>query len=201
MRNSYLIGIIAAIIFTIIIVAGIIIYNNINNSNDNAQYSNIYNMDIYKNKVEENIINSNIQIVETSSGQEKISPNCMFIFKTYFKKCGHLKVEKEQVSETMVNKTKEDLQNIFKDWEIVTYRNDEVLFYKEANGICDEHYLLRELDGYIAIYTVDENNNEILKDKTSILVTYLEEDDIEKIKEGIRVNGKQELNRTIEDYE
>ena len=101
----------------------------------------------------------------------------------------------------MVNKTKEELEKIYKNWNIVTFRSDEVLFYKELEEICDEHYMLKELDGYIAIYILDEQNNPTLKEMTAIVTAYLPEEDVERLKEGIKVTGKEGLNQALEDYE
>lgn len=196
--RKYVYFIIVVIIITILIVAGIIIFNN-SVVDNNQQMEDI--IEKQQNDITKNLVNSNMDLVETVNEIEKVSPNCIFIFKTYFKKCEHIKVEKEQASETMVNKTRDDLEKIYKDWNIVTFRNDEVLLYKEEEGICDEHYLLKELDGYIAIYTLDENENQTLKETTAILMEYLPEEDKTRIKDGIRVNGKEQLNRTLEDYE
>lgn len=198
MRKSYLISIIGILIFVILVAIGITIYIN---TNSNLQMQEKEEDIIKRNDIEENIMKSNIDIVETSNEEEKISPNCLFIFKTYYKKCEHIKVEKEEAQEVMVNKTREDLQNIYKNWDIVTFRNNEVLFYKEEEGICNEHYILKELEGYIAIYSIDENEKQILKETTGILTMYLPEEDMERLKEGIRVNGTEGLNQALEDYE
>ena len=198
MKKNYPIFIVAMTILITIIILSIIIISDIvsNNLEPQEKVSEQKN-----NEINENIVKSNITIVETASNEDKISPNCVFTFKTLFYKCNHLKVEKEQVSQSMVNKTREDLEKIYKDWNIVTFKNDKVLFYKEEEGRCDEHYLLKELDGNIAIYVIDEDENEILKERTGILVEYLESEDKEKLKEGIRVDTKEKLNRVLEDYE
>ena len=197
MRSWLLIGILILLIVATILVSGILIYNKSNT--DKQEY--MENNSIIKNDIEENSISNNVELLETASETNRVSPNCMFIFKTYFQRCDHVKVEKEQVEESMVNKTRDDLEKIYKDWKIITFRNDEVLFYKEEDEICDEHYLLKEHDGYIAIYTVDEHDNISLNSITSIIINYLPQEDITKLKEGIKVNGKEQLNRTLEDYE
>lgn len=197
MKNKWLIIISIILIIALFIAGGIIIYNDMIKPNFKIENVEITNsVDVY-----ENNIDTNIELVETVSEEEKISPDCIFIFKTLYHKCEHIKVEKEQVKEVMVNKTREDLEKIYKGWQIVTFRNDEVLFYREDEGICGEHYLLRELDGYIAIYNIDEDEDLNLETKTAILIDYLPEEDIVRLKEGIRVNGKEELNKTLEDYE
>lgn len=198
MKKGYLISIIGIIIFAVLVTIGVVIYKNTNSNLKKKSEEDDFEQ---INVIEENLIKSNIDMVATSSEEEKISPNCLFIFKTYYKKCEHTKVEKEIITETMVNKTRNDLEEIYKDWNIVTFRNNEVLFYKEEEKSCGEHYIIKELDGNIAIYTIDDNGNLNLYEKTEIVVNYLPEEDINKLKEGIRVNGKQGLNEALEDYE
>ena len=198
MRKYYIISIVGIIIFAVLVGIGIIIYKN-TNSNLGMKVEDELAKD--RNKIEENLINSNIELVTTASEEEKTSPNCWFIFKTYYTKCEHITIEKDQVQEVMVNKTKEELEKIYKNWNIVTFRSDEVLFYKEVEEICDEHYMLKELDGYIAIYTLDEQNNPTFKEMTAIVTAYLPEEDVQRLKEGIKLIGKEELNQALEDYE
>ena len=196
MRKGYLISIIGIIIFAILVTIGVIIYKNANSNLEQKEATYIQT-----NHIEENLVNSNIELVTTTSEEEKVSPNCLFIFKVYYKECEHITIEKETASEVMVNKTREDLESIYKDWNIVTFRNDEVLFYKEEEGICKEHYILKELEGCIAIYSLDEEEKETLKEKTAIITTYLPEEDLNRLKEGIRVDGTDKLNKALEDYE
>ena len=196
MRKYYIISIIGIIIFAILITIGVSIYKN-SNLQQQGEAKNV----VEKNEMQNNLVNSNIELVTTASEEEKTSPNCLFIFKTYYKKCEHIKVEREKITETMVNKTREDLESIYKNWNIVTFRNNEVLFYKEEEGSCGEHYLLKELEGKIAIYNIDEQNNLNLYEETEILTNYLPEEDINRLKQGIRVEGKDKLNQALEDYE
>ncbi|MCI8362341.1 MAG: hypothetical protein HFJ41_04315 [Clostridia bacterium] len=198
MRKYYIISIIGIIIFAILITIGVSIYKN---TNSNLQQQGEAKNVVEKNEMQNNLVNSNIELVTTASEEEKTSPNCLFIFKTYYKKCEHIKVEREKITETMVNKTREDLETIYKNWNIVTFRNNEVLFYKEEEGSCGEHYLLKELEGKIAIYNIDEQNNLNLYEETEILTNYLPEEDINRLKQGIRVEGKDKLNQALEDYE
>lgn len=205
MKNWLFIVFAVVITIAIVITFGFFIFNSLNNNNNNTNIinnnQNIYNSYYNEKNIDDKIINRNEEIIETSNDIDKVSPACIFIFKTYYPKCEHLKVEKEQVKETMVNKTKEDLEKIYKNWSIVTFRNDEVLFYKEEDGICGEHYLIKEEDGKILIYLLDEDGNNSLLETTGIVTEYLEEEDISRLKEGIRVNGKEELNKALEDYE
>ena len=75
------------------------------------------------------------------------------------------------------------------------------MLYKEVNEFCNEHYLLKEDNGYISIYKLDENSNETFLETTDISTNYLTEEDLKKIQEGIKIYTKKELNKTLEDFE
>ena len=63
------------------------------------------------------------------------------------------------------------------------------------------HFVLREDEGKITVYKINENNEEEIYEKTEISVEYLSETDKGKISDGIKVNGIEELNQLLEDFE
>lgn len=139
--------------------------------------------------------------LEANADEEKISPNCLITLKKFYKSCRHSLNEYITASQELVNKTQSELQEVYKDWKIEKYSSTEIILYREYEGECGEHYILRENDGKIAIYKRDENNKEILFEQTEIATDYLTEADKIEIKNGIRVNGKESLNQLIEDFE
>lgn len=146
-------------------------------------------------------IENEMKIATTSNIEIKTSPNCLFVFEVYYKQCEHTLTEKKEILPDCVNKTEEELQDKYKEWKIKEFTNTMVTFYQEKDEICDEHYVIKDNDGYVAIYKVDSLGNETLKEKTEIVTTYLPDTDKNRLKEGIKVNGQEELNATIEDYE
>ena len=134
-------------------------------------------------------------------GEDQISPNAVIYFKTYYTECKHTTTETIDIPQELVNKTREEVAEKYKDWDIGEFTNQEITLYCEVEGICPEHYIIREKDGYIAIYQIGENGKETLKEMTGIVINYLPETDVLRLQEGIKVVGKEELNATIEDYE
>ena len=105
------------------------------------------------------------------------------------------------IEDAVVNMTEQELREKFYEWEIQKFTPTEIVLYKELDGFCNEHFLLKEKDGYIAIYKLDENNNSELFKTTEISIEYLAEEDLENIKQGIKIYTKRELNKTLEDFE
>lgn len=142
----------------------------------------------------ENLINAN-------SSSKKTSPNCTIVLKIYYQKCGHLVEKKETIKDTDVNLTEQELKERFEDWEVQKFTPTEIVLYKELDEFCKEHYVLKEKDGNIAVYSLDENNKETFLETTEVSTQYLEEEDLNKIKDGIYIYSKKELNKVLEDFE
>ena len=88
--------------------------------------------------------------------------------------------EWEDYSKTVQEEIKETGQNL----------NDE-----------NKQYILRENDGFINVYYINEQGEEILYRVTDISTKYLGEEDVKELQEGINVVGIQELNQLLEDFE
>ena len=151
----------------------------------------------------ENIINEAENLIkETSTAQNKTTPNTRLIEKRYYIDCGHLVEEEKEIEENLINKEEEELKNEYTGWEIQKFTPNEVVVYKEINDFCDQHYLLKEVDGEIVVYALDKYDNEKnIEKETGIQTRYLSEIDIENLKEGIKVCGKKEVNKMLEDFE
>lgn len=143
----------------------------------------------------------NQNIEEASSKEEKISPNCFIIFKSFYKKCGHQVNQQIEIPEKLVNRTREELENEYKNWNIEKFSDTEIILTKEEQGECGEHYIVKDKNGKVAIYELLENNMEREYEVTDISTEYLTNEDRVNIEKGIKVNGKQELNQLIEDFE
>lgn len=178
---------------------GIYLYKikQINNQNDTEKIAELIEEEYTKTAE----LKNNNEVVTTSAEKEKTSPNCVLTLKIYYNICGHLIEKKENIQEAEVNITEEELKQKFNDWEVQKFTATEIVLYKEVDEFCNEHFLVKEQDGEIAIFKLDQNNNEIFLEKTDISTEYLTEKDLENIKKGITVYTKKELNKTIEDFE
>lgn len=202
MKKVWIIGLIIAIII-IGIILGIFIYNK--NVNNNKQSSIVKNeINIVSEKVTDECTEEYQNIekeIETDSQEEKISPNCLLTLKKYYEECNHTINEYVDIPQDLVNGTEEDLKNEYPYWQVEKYSSNDIILYKEFNSNCGQHFVLREDNGKITVYKINENNEEEVYENTEISVEYLSETDKIKISEGIRVNGIEELNQLLEDFE
>jgi len=198
--NKTIITMLSIIVIMIAVFTAIVIYKA-NNKEE------IYNVET---KIaEENILDDctdeyeeiQEEMLQASTNQEKISPNCFITFKTKYKKCGHETNKYEKIDDNLVNKTKEELQKIYSEWKIEDFSDSNIVLSKDEDGYCDEHYLIQDKEGKVVIYKILEDGTKQKFQETEISIEYLSEADKVQIKKGIRVNGMQNLNQLIEDFE
>lgn len=164
-------------------------YNKLENNEEQIMYNNITN-------------NTNTLEIETSTSEEKISINTEVIEEIYYTQCDHLIKNKKKSISNLINMTKDDLIEEYPNWEIKEFSKERVVLYKEEQGFCNEHYLVKDVDGLVTIYNMDNNDkSNNLVEITEIETKYLTENDQENLKEGIKVYTKQKLNKLIEDFE
>lgn len=192
MRKLWIIAL-AILLLTIGIVFGIYFFNRneTQDSNTNNKQLAIENIE---NKVEENVIS-------TSAIEKRTSPNATILKKQYFTGCDHLIKTSVDIPEELVNKTKQEVQNYYLGWTVDSFSEKEITIYQEKKGICNQHYLVKEHNGVLGIYTLDENGNATLKEDTEIQTMYLPEIDLQRVKQGIEAVGDMALNTVLEDFE
>lgn len=152
-----------------------------------------------------NLININsvnkIQI-ETSVTEEKISINTQVIEEVYYKECDHLVKNIRKDIKSLVNMTEDELSKKYQDWELKEFSKEKIILYKEEQNYCGEHFLLKDVDGLVTIYNMDNEDN--IKERieiTEIETRHLTETDQKELKEGIKVYTQKNLNKLIEDFE
>ena len=128
------------------------------------------------------------EMLETDAQEEKISPNCSFTVRTYYKGCGHITSEYNNIPEELVNKTEQELKEMYPEYMVETFKSNEIVVYKEKEGECGEHYLVKDLNGTVVIYERMNDGTEKLLEETSISTDYLPETDKIQMQEGIEVN-------------
>ena len=194
MKKEWILGIIAFILLIISIVLGIYVYNlnktKDSNMLDSVQLAKIYNQNSLSN-----------EIVSTSSTEERISPNCTIVEKEYYKDCDHIIRNETQVEDNLINYTKEELAKKYNGWNIEEFTSNRVTVYKEQEGFCPEHYVIRAHNGVLSIYTIDKDGIETLERETEIQTMYLPQEDIEKFEQGMQVVGNSQLLDLLEDFE
>ena len=197
--NKVIIAIVCCLVVIVgVITAAIIIKPNSDSNTGNivAQVSENNNEEILDDCTDEYE-----ELMQTDSQEEKVSPHCAITIKTYYKGCGHTTEEYMQASEDMVNLNQEEVQEKYPDYQIEEFSSNSIVLYREKEGECGEHYMVKDNNGTVEVYEINENGEQELLETTGISTEYLPETDKINMQNGIEVIGKQQLNQLLEDYE
>lgn len=186
--RKWLIIIALIIIFILSIISGFIVKSYINFSSK-------------KEDSNQNVLANNDDIINTSSVNETVSPNAKVIITETFQKCGHTVNRKEDVPREIINLNKEKVEEYYKGWNVDEFGASEIKISRKNKGICNEHYIIGEFNGFIGISIKNDIGERIFKGVTDISVQYLPEEDLERLKQGIEIVGKDSLNKFLEDFE
>ena len=156
---------------------------------------------VIKNVQSENKIKEdNKDLEEVLSNEERISPYAKMIIEKKFSKCGHTTYKTLDVPKELINLTKEELAKKYSGWDVKEFSSEEFTLYRLIEANCEDHYVLREQDGYIAVYNELTEEISNLVEKTKIDVNLLREEDRFDLAEGIKIYGKEELTSLMEDF-
>jgi len=180
--------------------AGIFIFKNINKKNTNLYESKIIEDEC---TVEGELMELGMVdgYVQANSREDKVGPNAILKLKKVYLDCKHTITETVELPIELINMNKVELENEYKDWKLEEFCPDEIIFSREYTGICNEHYLVKIVEDVLGIYSIDKDGNKTLREKTEIYSEYLPENDISRLKNGIEVIGRDNLNSLLEDYE
>ncbi len=197
MKKSIIIFIILSFILSIFL--GLYIYKISNIQEDTQKIAEIEEEKLVNDECtlleELNSVNANFQ-------ENKTSPTTNLTIRIFYKQCNHLVETTEKISDKeSINLTEEEFKQKYNDWEIQRFTSSEIIIYKEVDDYCNEHYIIGEQDGCVAVYKIDKDGEEKINKLTDISINYLTNEDVEKIKKGIMVYSKKELNKTLEDFE
>lgn len=197
--NKVILILISIIIIIVSIITAVVIYNG--EDEEQAKVS-IKNIEENTTNTLNNSINSDNQnVIETNVKEVRISPNAFITFKETYEGCGHTKVDFVEVPEDFVNLSKEELKDKYSDWNIEKFTDTDIIISKDFEGSCDEHFIVKDVDGIVTAFKIKEDGTEEEYEITDIATEYLTDTDKIEMENGIRVNGKQNLNQLIEDYE
>ena len=143
---------------------------------------------------------SGSKVIETVVEETKLSPYAKMIIEKKFNRCGQTTVDVQQIPIELVNMTEVDIMQKYPEWEIRSFNANEVSLYREIEANCNDHFVLKEKDGFLAIYTNVTEDTINLKEVTDIDISHLPSGDYETLKEGILVYGKDALASLIEDF-
>lgn len=153
----------------------------------------------------DNISRTNEYEHETGFDEEIIGPNTIIEHKILYSECNHEIIETLAPEANTINMTKDRFEAFVRNnhpkWKVEHFSNKNIIIFIEKNHLCQNHYVIGEKDGKIAVFRIDENGYKVLdKVYNDAPISLLKDIDQEKIKKGIVTDNKEELTDILENY-
>lgn len=157
--------------------------------------------DIVIEQVQANQVTNDESEEAMNEAEVKISPYAKLIIEKHYTKCGHSTVDIMDIPKELINFTEDEFKKKYDKWEVKEFKPKEISIYRDIDANCSSHFVIKEDEGYLTVFS--EITNDILefKEKTDIDVESLRDEDRIALKNGIRIYGDSELSSFLEDFD
>lgn len=135
--------------------------------------------------------------MKTAYVKAEVSDKTVFDF-VYKYSDGTNEIQEVRPAEYMYGWNRDKIAQAYDNWNMVSFDADKAVFEKEIEGSAAKRYIVKELDGYLAVY-YKENGK--LKELTNVPIMAVDEADRERYKAGVSVDSDEALIRLMENIE
>jgi hypothetical protein len=134
-------------------------------------------------------------------GKIKISPDTFLVQKITYTKCKDTEVFRTKPPDNLIGLNYNQVQKIYSGWTIEKFDTNEVEMTLTVDSLCREHannMFIGTKDGYVTVFYGVPGPKAIVKEITKIPVNVLMPQDIQELRQGLVIQTKEELLRTLE---
>ena len=127
------------------------------------------------------------------------------VYEDKYNKCGHIIENKNMAYGTTLEKVKEEENVKQKEngniYEIIEESNEKIIYSREIEQNCPNHFLVKLEDKTIVVYNVVDDSTMLVYKKINADLETLNPEMLEELNVGIKADSKEDLNLIIEDIE
>lgn len=139
--------------------------------------------------------------VVKQDGKIKITANTNIMQKIIYTKCNDEERFRTTPPDNLVGLNFNQVQKVYSGWSIEKFDTKEVEMTLKVDSLCREHannMFIGIKDGHVAVFYGVPGTKAILKEVTNIPVNGLMPQDVQELNQGLVVQSKEELLRTLE---
>lgn len=143
--------------------------------------------------------------LEIVSDENIITPNTIMEERINYLQCNHVLTKERDVDQELINMGRQDLIEYLEEnhpgKKMISYSSSKVIIGVTKNQLCENHYIIGEEDGLLAVYIINEDGERVLQTVfEDNPISLLMEVDQEKIIKGIVVDSEDELMEILENF-
>ncbi|MDI3518026.1 MAG: hypothetical protein PWQ34_173 [Caldanaerobacter sp.] len=123
---------------------------------------------------------------------EKTDFHKKLIFETKYLENGEIVREEQKLTPSLYGKSREELQKIYSGWKVIKFDDEEIVLYREKEGLPPDYYIISVVDGYVVLLKSDGNGHKEIVEKTDIPLESLTPFDRERVMKNIITKDKDE---------
>ncbi|WP_352399087.1 hypothetical protein [Anaerotignum sp.] len=138
--------------------------------------------------------------VQVGKREVTVKKEGKILYQYYYTKDAITKEVEEPVPDFLEGLNREQMQSIYNGWQIVYFSPEKVILRCSVEGKSSEVFLLKEHEGFLAVFVEDIDKKMRLKELTDVPVSVLPETERNQLAEGISVLGEENLVRLLSDF-
>lgn len=145
----------------------------------------------------------NTEVVRQDS-KLKITNNTNIVQKIQYLKCNDEEVFQTKPADNLVGLNYNQLQKVYAGWTIEGFDATEVDMSLKVDSFCREHannMFIGTKDGYVTVFYGKPGPKAVVKEVTRIPVERINPQDMEELRQGLVVQSREEMLRTLEGLE
>lgn len=140
------------------------------------------------------------KVVPIAGDNAAIQKDTQMVYQYYYTKDQMTKEQKEPAQDYLIGLDRKQLESIFQGWQLVYFSPEKVILRCSVEGSSTESYILGISNGYLAVFCERDGKQITLTEKTDIPIDILPAAEQQQLREGIRVNGEENLAKLLSDY-
>ncbi|MDF2572478.1 MAG: hypothetical protein K0R55_4082 [Sporomusa sp.] len=139
--------------------------------------------------------------VTKQDGKIKISANTDVVQKIIYTKCKDEEIFRTKPPDNLIGLNFSQVQKVYSGWSFEKFDNKEVEMTLKVDSLCREHannMFIGIKDGHVAVFYGIPGPKAIVKEVTKISISNLMPQDVQELHQGLVVQSKEELLRTLE---
>lgn len=119
-------------------------------------------------------------------------------YEDYYTDCKHTISTDNTEFGTTIEKIKEKAD---KDYEVISETETSIVFRREVDSNCPNHFELKLVDDYVVIYQLKSKTESTIYKRTEHSRSLIRDELVAELEKGIKVESLEELNSYLEDLE
>ena len=155
--------------------------------------------------VKDNDGESNTVVKDLNNKEIIISDSTVITYEREYAKSNEVDEETQSPEVEMLGLNKDELKQLYKEWDIKTFDDKEVVLHKKIDSYSPRFYKVgvaqKNQQEYIAVFNFNKEGEEVIDYISDTPISILNENEKNNLKKGVIFGDIEEVHRMLENYD